>query len=147
MLKNLNTFSHEEFTFASFPCDCVEFLVKRPSPSYLVQCIEHLLSDVLKCIFSIFSQLERLDQVFEEEPFLLLAGIKCTSPWPVTMVNTTLNMVSLFTYPSTAGRRRSRTRLVCPTLQLVVREFCCNYSLTRPSFIRWKLHPYVKPHD
>lgn len=37
-------------------------------------------------------KLERLDQVFEEEPFLLLAGIKCTSPWPVTMVNTTLNM-------------------------------------------------------
>ncbi|CAH3108335.1 unnamed protein product, partial [Pocillopora meandrina] len=37
--------------------------------------------------------LERLDQLFEEEPFLLLAGIKCTSPWPVTMVTTTLNMV------------------------------------------------------
>ncbi|KAL9982030.1 hypothetical protein ACROYT_G010816 [Oculina patagonica] len=37
-------------------------------------------------------KLERLDQVFEEEPFLLLAGIKCTSPWPVTMVTTTLNM-------------------------------------------------------
>ncbi|KAK2574270.1 Trafficking protein particle complex subunit 11 [Acropora cervicornis] len=37
-------------------------------------------------------KLERLDQVFEEEPFLLLAGIKCTSPWPVTMVNTILNM-------------------------------------------------------
>ncbi|XP_022802428.1 trafficking protein particle complex subunit 11-like [Stylophora pistillata] len=37
-------------------------------------------------------KLERLDQLFEEEPFLLLAGIKCTSPWPVTMVATTLNM-------------------------------------------------------
>ena len=33
--------------------------------------------------------------MFEEEPFLLLAGIKCTSPWPVTMVNTILNMVRL----------------------------------------------------
>ncbi|XP_066018439.1 trafficking protein particle complex subunit 11-like [Pocillopora verrucosa] len=38
------------------------------------------------------AKLERLDQLFEEEPFLLLAGIKCTSPWPVTMVTTALNM-------------------------------------------------------
>ncbi|XP_073257117.1 trafficking protein particle complex subunit 11-like [Porites lutea] len=37
-------------------------------------------------------KLERLDQVFEDEPFLLLAAIKCTSPWPVTMVTSTLNM-------------------------------------------------------
>ena len=45
-----------------------------------------------KSLICVYSQLERLDQLFEEEPFLLLAGIKCTSPWPVTMVTTTLNM-------------------------------------------------------
>ena len=50
-----------------------------------------------KSLICVYSQLERLDQLFEEEPFLLLAGIKCTSPWPVTMVTTTLNMVSLQT--------------------------------------------------
>ena len=48
-----------------------------------------------KSLICVYSQLERLDQLFEEEPFLLLAGIKCTSPWPVTMVTTTLNMVRL----------------------------------------------------
>ena len=66
-----------------------------------------------KSLICVYSQLERLDQLFEEEPFLLLAGIKCTSPWPVTMVTTTLNMVSLQT--SYVGKN-----LICLPLENIV---------------------------
>ena len=66
-----------------------------------------------KSLICIYSQLERLDQLFEEEPFLLLAGIKCTSPWPVTMVTTTLNMVSLQTI-------YVRKNLICLPLENIV---------------------------
>ena len=66
-----------------------------------------------KSLIFVYSQLERLDQLFEEEPFLLLAGIKCTSPWPVTMVTTTLNMVSLQTI-------YVRKNLICLPLENIV---------------------------
>ena len=66
-----------------------------------------------KSLICVYSQLERLDQLFEEEPFLLLAGIKCTSPWPVTMVTTTLNMVSLQTI-------YVRKNLICLPLENIV---------------------------
>ena len=66
-----------------------------------------------KSLICVHSQLERLDQLFEEEPFLLLAGIKCTSPWPVTMVTTTLNMVSLQTI-------YVRKNLICLPLENIV---------------------------
>ena len=66
-----------------------------------------------KSLICVHSQLEILDQLFEEEPFLLLAGIKCTSPWPVTMVTTTLNMVSLQT-------SYVRKNLICLPLENIV---------------------------
>ena len=66
-----------------------------------------------KSLICVYSQLKSLDQLFEEEPFLLLAGIKCTSPWPVTMVTTTLNMVSLQTI-------YVRKNLICLPLENIV---------------------------
>ena len=37
---------------------------------------------------------DRLDSVRSEEPFLLLADIKCMSPWPVEIETSSLTLVS-----------------------------------------------------